>query len=159
MSRADKIFSICLYESFVTLWVVYCIVSAESLYVRTSWNNEMWLIFQYVTKSWGKHLFVGFTRDVVMYWQMPVTYSKSLPPQRYQLLEAHRAYLSLSHTHTHTHTHTYIQNLLEALRHLILIILNKEHHLEVLNDIQQPQKALRKLKQAFCKPVFPLLWF
>lgn len=51
MSRADKIFRICLYESFVTLWVVYCIVSAESLYVRMSWNNEMWLIFQYVTKS------------------------------------------------------------------------------------------------------------
>lgn len=87
----------------------------------------MWLIFQYVTKSWSKHLFVGITRDPVTYWQMPVTYSKSLPPQQCQLLEAHSAYLTSTHT-----------LFFQLSRHLIL----KENNSEVLNDIQQSQKTL-----------------
>ncbi len=58
-----------------------------------------------------------------------------------------------------SHTHTYTQNLLEALRHLILIILDKEHHLEVLSDIQQPPKALKIEASILQASVSTSLWF
>lgn len=128
---------ISLYEAFEL------IESAErSLHVKT---NEMWLIFQYVTKSWSKHLFVDITRDPVTYWQMPVTYSKSLPPQQCQLLEAHSAYL------THTHTHSSFTSLDTSFSKKIIQ--------RCWMTYSSPKKnALRRLRQKFCKRVFPFLW-